>query len=216
MGLTIVRKMRTLVPEKGTTMLDVLFSNTRRKILELFFSHPDNEYHLRGVVRRTGSGRGAVARELKTLADTGILARESRANLVIYKANRKCPVYKEIHNLVVKTTGVADVIRNALQALSNISFAFIFGGASRGTMDKISDVDVFVIGGNTFSEISKVLFVTEKRLDRSVSPVVYSLEEYSRKISERNLFILTVLENPIIMLIGDEDELRSVGSEQSG
>ncbi|OPL19872.1 MAG: hypothetical protein AVO35_02550 [Candidatus Aegiribacteria sp. MLS_C] len=197
-------------------MLDVLFSKIRKKILVLFFTHPDTEYHLREVVRSIRGGRGAVARELNALAEVGILVREEKANLVIYSANHDCPVYDEIHRLIVKTAGVADVLLAALSDLEDVSYAFIFGSTAKGDLDGLSDIDVFVIGDIDFTEVSRVLLSAEKTLNREISPVVYTEEEYSTKLLQHNHFILTVLEKPIIMLIGDEDELRTMGSEQSG
>jgi len=194
-------------------MLDMLFSKTRKNILVLFFTHPDTEYHMREVVRCIQGGRGAVARELNALKKIGLLVREDRANLAMYKANRNCPVYDEIHKLIVKTAGVADVIRSALSDLCRISYAFIFGSASRGNLDLLSDIDVFVIGDITFAEVSGALHSAEKILNRDISQVVYSENEFSILVSKGNHFIMSVLDEPIIMLIGGEDDLRAVGSE---
>ncbi len=80
-----------------------------------------------------------------------------------------------------------------------------------GEMDQISDIDVFVIGETTFTQVSSALFSAQKILDRDVSPVVYSIEEFSQKASEENHFIINVLAKDIIMLIGSEDELRAMG-----
>ena len=194
-------------------MLDVLFSNTKRKILVLFFTHPDTGYHIREVVRCIQGGRGAVARELNALTDAGILVRESKGNMVIYQANRDCPIYKEIHNLIVKTAGIADVIRSVLSDLDQISYAFIFGSTSRGEMDLMSDIDVFVIGELTFTEVSNALHSAQNTLERDITPVVYSDREFLLKVSQKNHFIMNVLDKPIIMLIGGEDDLRAMGSE---
>ncbi len=194
-------------------MLDVLFSKTRKNILVLFFTHPDTGYHIREVVRCIQGGRGAVVRELNALEEAGILVRKSIGNLVIYQANRGCPIFKEIHNLIVKTGGIADVIRSALSNLDGISYGFIFGSTSRGGLDQISDIDVFVIGEVTFTEVSKALHSIQTTLGRNISPVVYSDNEFSLKVSQRNHFIMNVLERPIIMLIGGEDDLRAMGSE---
>ena len=196
-------------------MLEALLSEIKKKILILLFTHPDAEYHVREVVRLIQGGRGAVARELNALAEAGILVREDKRNLVIYKANRDCPVYDEIHNLIVKTAGIADVIASVLSDLNDISYAFIFGSSSRGDLDRLSDIDVFVIGETTFTDVSNALHSAEKKLNRDISPVVYSDKEFSHKVSQGNHFIMTVLKNPIIMLIGDEDELGTMGSEQS-
>ena len=197
-------------------MLEVLFSATRRNVLELFFSHPDTGYHLREVVRYTGSGRGAIARELKALSDAGVLTLQRRANLAIYRANRDCPVFTELQQLVAKTSGIAGVLKNALDALDGISFAFIFGSASSGTMDNLSDVDVLIVGGVSFQEVSVAVHRAEKTLGRSVSPVVYTETEFAGKVRENHRFIMSVMNGPLIMLIGDEDALRCLGSGQPG
>jgi len=197
-------------------MLDVLFSKIRKKILVLFFTNPDMEYHLREVVRCIQGGRGAVARELNALAEVGILDRNERANLVIYRANHGCPVYDEIHNLIVKTAGVADVLMAALSDLEGVSYSFIFGSSASGNLDGLSDIDVFVIGDIDFTDVSRALFSAEKTLRREISPVVYTEEEYTKRILERNHFVMNVLGKPMIMLIGDENELRAMGSGQPG
>jgi predicted nucleotidyltransferase len=197
-------------------MLDVLFSNTRREILKLFFTHPDREYHLREVARSTGAGRGAVARELKVLSEAGILALERKANLSIYRANRECPVFEEIHGLVIKTSGIADVLKCALYDLEGVSLAFIFGSVSRGELDNSSDVDVCIVGSVQYSDVSRVLNTAERILDRKVSPVVYTTDEFHQKVSQKNRFITSVMAGSVIMLIGREDELGSMGSKQPG
>ncbi len=194
-------------------MLDVLFSKTRRNILVLFFTHPDKGYHIREVVRCIQGGRGAVVRELNALEKAGILVRKSIGNLVIYQANRDCPVFQEIHNLIVKTAGIADVIRSALSDLDGILYGFIFGSTSRGELDQISDIDVFIIGEVTFTEASIALHSAQKTLGRDISPVVYSDNEFSLKVSQGNHFLMNVLDKPLIMLIGGEDDLRAMGSE---
>ena len=197
-------------------MLEAFFPKVKGKILILLFTHPDEDFHLREIVRRIQGGKGAVERELKTLTEAGILIRECKGSMTCFQANRNSPIFKEIHNLIVKTAGVADVIRSSIQNLSGIRFAFLFGSTASGEMDKLSDVDVFVIGDATFTEVSAALFTTANVLDRKVTPVVYSLQEFTTRTAEKHHFIRRVLASPIIMLIGDEDDLRSVGSELSG
>jgi predicted nucleotidyltransferase len=200
----------------GTLMLEAFFPKVKRKILILFFTHPDEDFHLREIVRRIHGGRGAVERELKTLTEAGILIRKARGNMVCFQANRHSPVFREIQSLIVKTAGVADVVRSSILNLEGIRFAFIFGSTASGEMDTLSDVDVFIIGDVTFTEVSAALFAVEDVLGRKVTPVVYSLEEFASKASEEHHFIKRVLSGPIIVLIGVENDLRAVGQQLSG
>ena len=91
-----------------------LFGKTRRAVLALLYSHSDESFYLRQIVRTAGVGLGAVQRELKKLSEAGIIRRKARGRQVYYQANPECPVYAELKNLVVKTVGVGDVLRAAI------------------------------------------------------------------------------------------------------
>lgn len=142
--------------------------------------------------------------------------REEKANLVLYRVNHACPVYNELHGLVVKTAGIADVILEELSKLDGVSYAFIFGSSASGEMDELSDIDIFVIGDSDFAEVSGVLHSAENTLNRQISPVTYKAEDFTDRLLQKNAFIVNVLKKPIIMLIGEENELRAMGSEQPG
>jgi len=100
-------------------------------------------------------GRGAVQRELENLVNTGLIVRRKQGNQVYYQANPKSPIFAELKSLMVKTTGVADVLREALKPFQcRIETAFIYGSFAKGTENAGSDVDVLVIGDLTFSDLS--------------------------------------------------------------
>src|SRR5205814_9471108 len=89
-----------------------LFGKTRRELLAFLFSHPDDSFYLRQVAGHVGGGGlGGVQRELKRLADVGLILRQARGRQVHYRANRQSPIFAELQGLLVKTVGVADVLR---------------------------------------------------------------------------------------------------------
>src|SRR3972149_6329398 len=109
-----------------------LFGQTRRVILALLYGHPDEAYYLRQLARSTGSGLGAVQREIKRLTESGIARRTVRGRQVFYQANPDCPLFAELKSLVVKTTGVAEVLRTAVTPLAGrIQLAFVYGSIAR-------------------------------------------------------------------------------------
>jgi predicted transcriptional regulator len=97
----------------------VLFSKNRRAVLTLLFGHPDQPYYLRQMVRACGGGVGAVQRELGQLAAAGIIRRTVRGHQVYFQADEACPIFEELKGVVVKTAGVADVLRVALAPLAD-------------------------------------------------------------------------------------------------
>ena len=73
----------------GTT----LFGKTRRAVLALLYSHPDESFYLRQIARMTGAGMGALQRELKQLSEAGIIQRSEIGQQAFFKANADCPVF---------------------------------------------------------------------------------------------------------------------------
>src|SRR4051812_32196231 len=86
----------------------VLLPGYRRSVLGLLFLRPDESFHGREVARRTGLPAGTVTRELHLLADVGLVERESQGNQVLYRANRRSPVFEELASILRKTSGLAD------------------------------------------------------------------------------------------------------------
>jgi predicted nucleotidyltransferase len=110
---------------------------------------------------------------------------------------------------VRKTFGVADVIRQSLSSKADkIRAAFIFGSVARITDNKASDIDIMVIGGISFAEVSSSISQAEKSIQREINPVVYPVAEFKQKLKEGHHFLMTVLESEKIFLIGDEGELK--------
>jgi predicted nucleotidyltransferase len=209
-----VPKMGTTAPILGTELemvplAEALFGRTRRAILGLLFSHPDESFYLRQMARLLGLGHGALQRELRGLAAAGILVRERNGQQILYRVNRFCPIYNDLSNLIAKTVGLADVLRAALAALGErIDLAFVYGSLAKGTSKAGSDVDIMVIGFASFSEIVAALSPLQDTLRREISPSVYPPAEFRRKIRDGSHFVTTVLGEPKIMLMGDEDELE--------
>lgn len=199
-------------PENGGKLTAALFGNTRRAILALFYSSTDESYYLRQIVRISGLGMGIVNRELLSLADAGILNRESRGQEVYYTANKDCPIFEELRGLVVKTFGIADVLRTALAPLTErIKAAFIYGSFADGTLHHASDVDVMVIGSVKFTEVVGALLAAQEKLRREVNPTVYSVKEFRSKVAAKHHFLTSVLKGEKIFLVGSEHELGRLG-----
>lgn len=210
----------TLVPDMGTSDRLVspsaaLFGKAQQAVLGLLFSRPDESFYVREIVRATRVGQGAVQRELKRLDEAGIIERVDRGRQVFYQANRQCPVFAELQGLVVKTCGVADVLRTALAPLGGrIAVAFIFGSFASGEPRKASDVDVLIVGDTTFAEVVSALLPAQERLAREVNPSVYPPTEFHQKVAARHPFLAGVLRGPKIFLIGGEHELGGLAEER--
>jgi predicted nucleotidyltransferase len=149
---------------------------------------------------------GAVQRELRLLSEAGFLLREREGRQVYYHANRDCPIFEELKAILVKTAGLADVLRDRLGLLADrCRVAFVYGSFAQGLDNSESDVDVMVIGDVTFAAVSDALGDLQTDLRREVNPTVYSVPEFRKKTSTP--FIASIIRKPKVFLIGDEDEL---------
>jgi len=106
------------------------------------------------------------------------------------------------------------VIRESLDRLGErIRMICIFGSAARGEQGKSSDVDVLVVGDVTFREVVSALSSAQERLGREINPVVYSPSEFARRLREADHFLLTVAQQPKVVLLGSESEFDGLAQE---
>lgn len=197
-------------------MLDRLFgSRLRGKAIGWLFTHPDQRFFVRQLTAILAEDSTNLSRELARLASLGILTTVAEGRQKYYQANSKCAIAAELHGLALKSTGVADILREALAPLKNrISAAFIYGSFARGEEQATSDVDVIVIGDVTFAEVSRALGPTQARLGREVNPSVYPLREFTGKVESRHHFVEALLRDKKVFLVGDEDDLERLGKKR--
>ncbi len=207
---TIVLIMSTKY-KKPFAIARVLFGKTRLEVLALLFSRPQQSFYVREILRLLPAGQGAVQRELQNLCNVGIIERSRIGNQVHYKANRRCPIYEELKAIMMKTSGVTDVLRRDLIPLDEqIEFAFIYGSMAAGDSDAGSDVDVMVVGNVGFGRIVEQLQEAQQEIEREINPRVYNPDEFREKINAGNPFLKRVMEAPKVFIIGDKDDFEAV------
>lgn len=194
-------------PPRGDALSSALFGKTRRTILALLYSHPDQSFYLRQIARFVEAGQGGVQRELERLTNAQIVTRTVRGRTSFYQANRDCPIFPELHSLVLKTAGVVEVLRTALARLGNrIQVAFVYGSIARAEPTAGSDVDLFVVGPVGFGEIVDVLTDAQTRLAREVNPTVYDVAEFQRRLAKKEHFVSALVDQPKLFVIGSEND----------
>ena len=194
---------------KTKDLAAVLFPGTKRKILALFFLNPDQEYYFSEVVRLTGTRQGVIQRELKSLADAEILNTEKRGRQKFYSVNRRHPIFPDLRNVIFKTFGVIDKVREALEPLGEkIDVAFVYGSFARGQEVSGSDLDLFLVGKIQLDELVSALSTVENAIGREINPTLFSATDFKKKWSQRNHFLKSVAKSEREYVIGSEDEFR--------
>lgn len=192
-----------------SSLAKLLWPKARRRILGLLLAHPDEEWHLRDIARLTDLASSTVQREVTLLHEAGILSRRPVGNQVNYSANTTCPIFPELQGIVLKTCGLADLLRAALADFAQqIDLAFIFGSVARREVTSDSDVDLLIVGEVGLRELVPALREAEDALRREVNPVVMSVREFGERARDGEHFVSAVLEGPKLFLIGDEDDVK--------
>ncbi len=186
-------------------MLDELMgSRTRSKVLSLFFSHPNEEFYVREVVRKVKENFNSVRRELNKLAELGILFSNKKGNQKYFQINKDLPIYEELKMIFIKTDGLANELKNILEKEKGIEQAFIYGSWAEGKERLLSDIDLFIVGEIDENRIIKGLNELEKRLSREINYVIFESNELENRLKKEDPFIKNVIEGPKIFLVGEQ------------
>ena len=187
-------------------LMDILFGAYRQRVLGHLLLNPDRDFHVRELARLTNTSAGTLHKELSRLAAAGLLLRRKLGNQVRYQANRDCPVFAELAGLFRKTTGLAEVIAQAVQPLQP-ELALIFGSVARGEETATSDIDLLLIGNMGFADAVRALQPAQVRLQREINPVLYRAEEFARKLADNDRFVTEILSGSKLFVTGNADDL---------
>ena len=192
-------------------MADALFPKGRQRVLAVLFGNPDRSFYANEVISLAQSGTGSIQRELAALSEAGLLTVSKQGNQKHYQANAAAPVFAELRGLVMKTSGLADVLRAALAPLApQIDAAFVYGSVAKRQDTAQSDIDLLVVSAHLgYADVFGALESATVSLGRKVNPSLYTPADIAKRIKQDNAFVTRVLQQPKIWLIGNEVQLNA-------
>ncbi|KKQ55539.1 MAG: Transcriptional regulator [Candidatus Woesebacteria bacterium GW2011_GWC1_38_13] len=192
------------------TLLDIITSKVRVKILDLFFSDVKEMYHVRGIVREIKEEINAVRRELERMENAALLKKEARGNRVYYYLNTDYHFYGDLLSIVCKTTGLGnDIIQNK-NKIGRLSIVMFSGKFARKKDRKREDsVDILVVGEAALPELTAIIKKEESKRGKEINYTVMSREELEFRKKRRDPFLQEILAGSRVMIIGDEEALVS-------
>ena len=192
------------------SVLAVLFPQVRAEVIRLLFADASRELHLRDLTRQSGLGLGTVQGELEKLSSSDLVTSRRDGNRRYYRANSSHPLFPDLQQLVLKTSGLRDVLADALRGIKGIEVAFVFGSLASGPGKAASDVDLFVIGDVGLRTLAPALRKAADAVGREINPVTMTEAEF-RKRRAKDPFVLDVLGKEKLFVKGDDDELERLG-----
>ncbi len=190
---------------QNLSLSEALFTTTQQKVLGLLFGKPDRSFYANEIVRWAQVGKGSLMRELDRLQRAGVLTMSRQGNQTHYQANPDCPIYTELMGITRKTFGIAQPLRDALQAFADqLDWAFVYGSIAKDQANASSDIDLMLIGkGLHYSEVMERLLPLEEQLSRTFNPTLYTPEDWAAKIKAENSFVVRVAQQDKINLMGE-------------
>jgi len=195
------------------TLALLLSSRARAGLFQVLFGLDRARLHVRELARRTGLHEATIRQELRRLIQLDLVIRHRDGNRVYYHGNRRHPLFAEIHRLVLKTIGLADLLREALDG-ADLTTAFVFGSLARGEETAESDVDLMVIGEIGLRDLSRRLSPVADQIGREINPHVMTTTEYRRRTAAEDHFVTQVLRGPKLLVMGDMDEPGALGGQR--
>jgi predicted nucleotidyltransferase len=191
-------------------LAEILSSRARAEIFRLLFRGANEEFHVREIQRRSGLNDRTIRQELQKLVRLDLIKGRRDGNRIYYGANRENSLYADIRNVVLKTIGLADALKDALKD-DRIRIVFVFGSIAKGEEKAESDVDLMVIGDLGLRHLTKLLSGVSEKIGREINPHVLAENEFQKRIESKEHFIANVLKSPKIFIIGSDNDLKALG-----
>lgn len=201
--------------DRRVGIADALFGRVQQRVLGLLYGNTESSYYVNEIIRLSGMGTRSVQRELAKLEDAGLVTVTRQGNQKHYRANPDSPIFQELRSLILKTVGLVDVLRAALEPMAkHIAAAFVYGSVAKGEDTSSSDIDLMVLSDSlTYADLFAVLEEATQALGRPVNPAIYTLEEFQKRRVQDSAFVRRVMDQPkLLYRVPDLAAYAGIGS----
>ena len=157
-------------------MLETLItSKTRIKLLIKFFLNPGTSAYLRELATEFGESTNSVRVELNRLSKARIICAENVGRTIEYRANEKHSLFNELQSLVLKYSGVDQLVETLIKRLGEVKTAYVVGDYARGIDSGL--IDIILIGKINKIELNQIAENRSKDISRKIRPLVVTKKE---------------------------------------
>ena len=171
-------------------MLEALISSkTRIKLLLRLFLNPESKAYLRGLAEEFKESTNSVRLELNRFEEAGMLSSEQEGNKKVFRANSRYPLYAEIRKILLKYTGLQEVIDEVIEQLGDLRKVYLTGDLAMGRQSEV--VSLLFIGSPDRQYLLELIRKAEDLVAKKIQYLVYSAEE-AKKLdlnNEQNLLL---------------------------
>jgi hypothetical protein len=156
----------------------LITSKTRIKLLLKFFLNDSSSSYLRQLESEFGESSNAIRVELNRFEKAGLLRSFSKGNRKYYQAETTHPLYRDIHNLILKYIGIDQVIEQIVHKLGDLNRVLLRGDFAEGRVN--GNIDLILVCSTIDKDYLETLVIkTEKLIRRKVLYSLMDEKEYS-------------------------------------
>lgn len=193
--------------EDVAILQDFVVSKVRAKLLKVLLAIPGEMYYVRQLTRLIGEEINAVRRELIRMTERGMIKTEPRGNRIYYYFRPDYLFYEELLRLTVKTTGLGGAIIKTRAKLGKLKLVMFSGKFVHRQERQQDEVDVLVVGTVVLPELAKLIRAEEAVRKTEINYTAMLPEEFGFRKSRRDPFIMTIINQSRVVIIGNEQEL---------
>jgi hypothetical protein len=185
-----------------------LFTKAQQQVLGLLFSYPENSFYQNEIIDFADMGKGSIVRELRKLESTGLIVKTRVGNQLHYQADANSIIFAELCSVVNKTLGREELIRSAIESLSNfVDQAFIYGNFVTGRESADEPILVILVSDRlTDGSALKAFSPVEEAIGVKIDFKILDKNQYAERITRKQSFISQVMAQPKLWLIQKRGE----------
>lgn len=165
---------------------------------------------IKQVSKEIGLSYQPIYTYLNQLAEMEFLKHKREGNVHLYTLNLKNKfVIKELENIEFeKFQNFMDFNKKFNLALTefiekiqkfSLWTVLLFGSTARESRTKKSDIDIFIVNGESEEEIKRIANTINMKYNINLSLIIVSLNEFRNMLVERNKFVQNLLDEKIVL-----------------
>jgi hypothetical protein len=159
----------------------LISSKTRVKLLLKFFLNSNTTAYLRNLEAEFGESSNAIRLELNKFEQTGLLESFSEGNKKIFQANKKHPLFGDIHNILIKHVGFDTIIEKVINNMGEVDKVLVTGAYAKGLDNPV--IDLIFVGNIDRAYLTHLVEKVENLIHRKIRYIIYQTEEFQINVS---------------------------------
>ena len=185
----------------------LLVSQTRLKLINIFFSSPKEIFYVRQLVRLAEEEINSVRRELENLKSAGIILSEWRGNRLFYWANSSSSLFLDLLVITSKNFGLGYNLSEKISRPGSIKLLLYSYKFISGETKKPDDIDLIIVGDISVREVEEHIKTEEQKRQQEINYMIMSKTEFQMRRQKRDPFLIDFFLNCPVVVIGSPQDI---------